>query len=84
MSDNGKQLDEISRAIGSLQASVSSLTASNASLQKEIGEMRREQQAVRQEIAQAKGGWKAMLLLGGGAATVGGFLVKFVHIPWVK
>jgi hypothetical protein len=66
-------------------------------LQQEVAELRRDQEqimlllskltgdmaAVREQLAEARGGWKLMMGLGGAAASLGGVISwAITHLRW--
>ena len=64
--------DEIDRQeFGRLQAEV-------AGLRSDVNRMADTLDEVRQQLAEARGGWRAMMLLGGASAAAGGLLVKLL------
>lgn len=52
---------------GRLQAQVAQLTAL-------VGELRTDVKAMRDQMTEAKGGWRTLVFLGGAAASLGGVL----------
>lgn len=57
---------------GHLQAQVEQLLASNRLLTETVTTLATAVHAMQLQMAEAKGGWKVLLLLGGASATVGG------------
>lgn len=54
------------------------LTAKAEMLEEQVAEMRSDLRAVRDMLAEARGGWKLMLAVAGFAGTAGAILSKFV------
>jgi hypothetical protein len=59
---------------GRLQAQVERLLESDRVKTELLETMSVAIQAIQLQLATAKGGWKALMLLGGAAATLGGFV----------
>jgi len=66
-------LDEISRAIGALQASQTAIQANQVGMQADIAEMKTT-------LSEARGGWKTLLMGWGAAGAIGALVAKFM--PW--
>lgn len=58
-------------AFGRLQAQVASLLDSDKEKTELLKTLAADMTAVRLQLAEAKGGWRLLMLLGGGAATLG-------------
>lgn len=56
---------------GRLQAQVAALLKSDEQKTELLQQLAEDMTAVRLQLAEAKGGWKLLMLLGGGAATLG-------------
>lgn len=59
---------------GRLQAQVEILLQSNKSLTDALETLTLSVTAMRMEMAEARGGWKLMMALGGAAASLGGLI----------
>lgn len=59
---------------GRLQARVEQLLKSNEELAETVKALTNAVQAMQLQMAEAKGGWKTLVFLGGAAATLGGVL----------
>ena len=68
---------------GRLQAQVETLLKSDAEKTELLRALAADVTAMRLQMAEAQGGWKLMMLLGGGAATVGGAISwALQHFRW--
>lgn len=63
--------EDIQRDLGRFEAQIAALTASVSSLQGSVRELS-------ESVAEAKGGWKTIMILGGAAATIGAFAHKLL------
>ena len=71
--------DEIDRQeFGRLQAEVAGLRRDMDRMADALDSMAATLDDVRQQLTEARGGWKAMMLLGGASAAAGGLLVKLL------
>lgn len=61
--------DELYQQVGQHKATIDHL-------QYEMREMRRELQEIRQTLAEARGGWKTLMLVGGAAGAAGAAMAK--------
>lgn len=69
--------DDIDRQeFGRLQEQVSGLRRDMDRVASQLDAMSDTLDEVRQQLTEARGGWKAMMLLGGASAAVGGLVVK--------
>jgi hypothetical protein len=65
---------------GRLQAQVEILIRSDAAKTDLLEKLADDMQAVRLQLAEASGGWKLLVMLGGSASMVGGFITwAFQH-----
>lgn len=62
---------EMARDIGRHDAQIETLQADMAEMKKDVHE-------IKLMLAQAKGGWKTLMAVGGFAAVVGAILTKFI------
>jgi hypothetical protein len=60
---------------GRLQAQVETLIESDREKTDLLTKLSEDMTAIRLQLAEAQGGWKLLMLLGGGAAAIGGTLV---------
>lgn len=67
-------LTEAQIDIAVLKNNMESMTRELTALQKDIVEVRDTLDEVRVLLSEAKGGWRMMMLLGGGGATLGGLI----------
>lgn len=65
--------DGIQRDLGRLEAQV-------ASIAKTLDQLDRDVKQISTTLAEARGGWRMMMLISGASATIGGLVVKF--LPW--
>ena len=65
---------EMARDIGRHDAQIETLQADMAEMKKDVHE-------IKLMLAEAKGGWKTLMAVGGFAAVVGSILTKF--IDWI-
>jgi hypothetical protein len=49
-------------------------------LERDIEEIKADVKQVLQQMAEAKGGWRLLMLVGGMSATVGGFIAKYLPL----
>jgi putative NADH-flavin reductase len=66
---------EMARDIGRHDAQIETLQADMAEMKKDVHE-------IKLMLAQAKGGWKTLMAVGGAAAFFGGLFVKVVDWLW--
>jgi hypothetical protein len=59
---------------GRLQAKVEQLLASDKEKTALLSQLASDMTAVRLQLAEAKGGWKILVMLGGASASLGGFI----------
>ena len=64
-------MDIVSREVGKHDAQIESLQADMKSVKDDIGEIKRI-------LSEAKGGWKAIVMIGGISATIGAAVAKLV------
>ena len=68
---------------GRLQAQVETLIASDAAKTDLLTKLADDMQAVRLQLAEASGGWKLLVMLGGASASVGGVITwVLTHFKW--
>lgn len=68
---------------GRLQAQVETLLRSDAEKTELLRILASDVQAMRLQMAEARGGWRLMMLLGGGAASLGGAISwALTHFRW--
>jgi hypothetical protein len=68
---------------GRLQAEVAELRRDQEQIMVLLSKMTADLSAVREQLAEARGGWRLMMGLGGAAATLGGFISWAVtHVRW--
>jgi len=68
---------------GRLQAQVETLIASDAKKTELLETLATDMTAVRLQLAEASGGWKLLVMLGGASSVVGGAITWFLtHLPW--
>lgn len=60
------------REFGRLQAQVETLIASDAAKTELLAKLADDMTAVRLQLAEASGGWKLLVMLGGASSLVGG------------
>lgn len=66
---------------GRLQAQVETLIASDAAKTELLSKLAEDMQAVRIQLAEASGGWKMLVMLGGASAALGsGITWALTHI----
>lgn len=54
-------------------------------VERDVSEISRDVKAIRETLAQARGGWKTLMLVGGAAGAVGALLGKLsTVIPFLK
>lgn len=59
-----------------LEVSVAKMEVQVERLERDMSEMKDDIKAIRATLDRASGGWKMLLLVGGFAAAVGGFVTK--------
>ena len=64
---------------GRLQAQVETLIKSDAEKTGLLTQLAEDMTAVRLQLAEAKGGWRLLVSLGGACASVGGGIAWLVH-----
>jgi prefoldin subunit 5 len=62
------------KEFGRLQAQVEQLLESNRLLTESVSTMSTAIQAMQLQMAEAKGGWKVLMLIGGASASAGGLI----------
>lgn len=62
------------KEFGRLQAQVETLIASDAAKTELLQKLAEDMQAVRLQLAEASGGWKLLVMLGGASSIVGGIV----------
>jgi hypothetical protein len=68
---------------GRLQAQVETLIASDAQKTELLERLAQDMTAVRLQLAEAKGGWKLLVAMGGASASVGGLITwGMQHFKW--
>lgn len=68
---------------GRLQAQVETLIASDNAKTELLQQLAADMTAIRLQLAEAQGGWKLMLALGGAGASFGGVLTwALQHFRW--
>lgn len=63
--------DEINRTLGAHEADI-------AHLQKTVDSLAEDVRAIRSTIDESRGGWKAIMLIGGISSTLGGLVVWII------
>lgn len=64
--------------IAALEVQVSNLSQQLSTVGAALAELTRTVNSMRDQLTEAKGGWRTLMLLGGASATFGGFLVGFL------
>jgi hypothetical protein len=68
---------------GRLQAQVETLIASDAQKTELLAQLAQDMTAVRLQLAEAGGGWKMLMMIGGASASFGGFISwALSHFRW--
>jgi hypothetical protein len=68
---------------GRLQAQVETLIASDGAKTALLAQLASDMTAVRLQLAEAKGGWRLLMLLGGAGATFGSVITwGLTHFKW--
>jgi hypothetical protein len=68
---------------GALQAQVAVLIESDRRKTELLETLTQEVTAMRLQMAEARGGWKALMLIGGASASLGGFATWLLtHMTW--
>lgn len=67
---------------GRLQAQVENLLKSDAEKTELLRAMAQDMTAIRLQLAEARGGWRLLMLLGGGAATLGSGITWAIGHFW--
>ena len=71
------------KEFGRLQAEVAELRRDQEQMMHLLAKMTEDVSAMREQMAEARGGWKLMMALGGAAATLGGFVSwAATHVRW--
>jgi hypothetical protein len=71
------------KEFGRLQAQVEQLLKSNELLTETVATMSAAIQSMQLQMAEAKGGWKVLMAIGGASATAGGALSwVLTHFKW--
>ena len=70
--------DVNAQEFGRLQAEVSALRRDMDRITGVLDEMNATLTNVQQQMSEARGGWKTMMLLGGASASLGGLLASFL------
>lgn len=65
-------------AFGRLQAQVEQLLAANTLLTEAVTTLNTTVQAMQLQMAEAKGGWRTLVFLGGASASLGGLIASAV------
>lgn len=65
-------------AFGKLQAQVAHLVETDREKTELLRQMSREITTMREQMAEARGGWRMLLMLGGASAAVGGLLATIL------
>ena len=55
-----------------------------ATVREDMGEIKDDVKAIRRTTDEARGGWKAIVLVSGFSATIGGLLVKIAPMIFVR
>ena len=66
--------ESVQRDLGRMEAQIKSLGVQVSALQVQMS-------AIQLTLNEARGGWKTLMLLGGGASILGATVSKFFHIP---
>ena len=61
------------RDFGNLESKVQSI-------EEDVTEVKNDVKQILKELSGAQGGWRMLTLLGGGAAVIGGLVVKYIPI----
>jgi hypothetical protein len=67
------------QAFGELKARVEFLIEQDRLQSQRLDAIVRQLDSVNEKLSQAKGGWKMLMLLGGGSAGIGAWLVHFLQ-----
>lgn len=73
-------MPEMDRILGEHGARLTAAENNIESVEADIKRMREDIAAIREMMAEAKGGWRVMMLIGGASATAGGLIVKYLPI----
>ena len=68
MTDTTIHVEALTRA----RVDIAQLEVTVASLSTQVAELTRTVNALRDQLTEARGGWRALMLLGGASATMGG------------
>lgn len=68
MTDTSIHVEALTRA----RVDIAQLEVTVASLSTQVAELTRTVNALRDQLTEARGGWRALMLLGGASATLGG------------
>lgn len=62
------------REFGQMQGQVQALRSDMDRMMSDIADIKRSLASIGSQLSEAKGGWKVLLLVGGAAASLGGFV----------
>ena len=71
---------ETERTLGDHGARITAAEGDIESMQEDITKIRNDIAAIRELLAEGRGGWRAIVFIGGVSATLGGLLVKYLPI----
>lgn len=75
-------IDNINRDLGRLEANVSNLKLELADVKAEVHEIKASLARIEATMSEARGGWKAVMLIGGVSATMTGVIIKIAEFLW--
>lgn len=75
-------MDTINRDIGRLEANVSNLKLELADVKAEVHEIKAALARIEAQMSEARGGWKAIMIIGGVSATLTGVVIKAAELLW--
>lgn len=73
---------EIHRDLGKHDAQIEALTVQFNRMHSDMQRMLEELQLIQSTLAEARGGWKTMMMVGGASAAVGALVVKVMS--WLQ
>lgn len=71
---------DLQRALGELEGRVGALEEQNRALIHELRNMSAELANVNRTLAEARGGWRMLMVVGGAGAALGGLLASFLAL----
>lgn len=75
MTDTTNHAEALTRA----RVDIAALEVQVASMSTQLAELTRTVNALRDQLTEAKGGWRALMLLGGASATLGGVVTTVLQ-----